>query len=62
MNSRQKWIFDNFKLKLSALEPEVRSKAVQIAERLIDEEGQNEEKAMENAIKRAEEWYLDTRG
>ncbi len=61
LNSRQKWIFEKFKVSLSQLKPTVRVKAMEIAEQLI-EDGYSDEVAMEMAKKRAEEWFLNLNG
>jgi uncharacterized protein YdaT len=56
------WTFENFKPKLENLTPEVREKALQIAHQLMDKGGISEEKAISEAIVKAEEWFYDLKG
>ncbi len=56
------WTFENFKPKLENLTPEVREKALQIAHQLMDKGGISEEKAISEAIVKAEEWFYDLEG
>ena len=59
----KKWIFDNFDVKLKDLAPSVREKATEIANTLlINGEVEDQEKAIEEGIKQAEEWFLDSEG
>ncbi len=62
MAKRQKWIFENFQLKLSHLKPEVQEMAIEIAGKLMENNEYSEEEALEIGIKRAEEWYLNMGG
>ncbi|WP_165586700.1 hypothetical protein [Aequorivita vladivostokensis] len=56
------WTFENFKPKLENLTPEVREKALQIAHQLMEKGGISEEKAISEAIVKAEEWFYDLEG
>lgn len=56
------WTFDNFKPKLDNLTPQVREKALEIAEQLMKKGGISEEKAIQLAVVRAEEWFYDSEG
>lgn len=56
------WTFKKGNIKLDQLKPEVREKAIAIARKLIEEEGWPEEKAVNEAIRRAEEWGYDEAG
>lgn len=54
------WTFENFKADLEQLTPLVRKRAIEIAQKLMeDEEGISEAQAIKMGIKRAEEWFLD---
>ncbi|WP_131807704.1 hypothetical protein [Aequorivita aquimaris] len=56
------WTFENFKPKLENLTPEVREKALDIAREMMEKGGISEEKAIKEAIIRAEEWFYDCEG
>lgn len=56
------WTFENFKLELDALEPNVRKKALEIAEQLMTSENCSEATAIKKGISRAEEWFMDIGG
>lgn len=56
------WTFENFKADLDNLTPAVRKRAVEIAQKLMKKGGTSEDKAIKMGIKRAEEWFLDSRG
>ncbi|EDM34558.1 hypothetical protein PBAL39_11190 [Pedobacter sp. BAL39] len=57
-----KWTLENFPLEMGDLEPHVREKAIEIANQL-KKEGQVKELAIvEEAIKRAQEWFLNMEG
>lgn len=56
------WTFENFKADLINLTPEVREKAIEIANRLMKKGGISEDEAIKKGIKRAEEWFLDSEG
>lgn len=57
-----KWTFENFEADLSDLNPKIRDKALEIANRLMEEGGYTKEEAIKEAIKEAEEWFLDIQG
>lgn len=57
-----KWTFEKLQPDLKDLNPKVRRKALEIANRLMVEENLSEGEAIKLAIKKAEEWYLDTQG
>lgn len=56
------WTFENFKVQLENLTPEVRIRALKIAEKIMKKGGFSEDDAMKEGIKRAEEWFLDSEG
>ena len=56
------WTFENFKPKLENLTPEVREKALDSAREMMEKGGISEEKAIKEAIIRAEEWFYDCEG
>ncbi|MFP8489193.1 hypothetical protein ACKGJO_08815 [Gracilimonas sp. Q87] len=55
-----KWTFEDFGADLDDLDPQVREKALQIANDLMEEKEYTKEEAIKKAIKQAEEWFLDT--
>lgn len=57
-----KWTFENFEAELKELNPQVREKALTIANHLMEQGDYSEEEALREAIKKAEEWFLDTQG
>ena len=56
------WTFENLDTHLQDLTPEVRQKAREIAEELVKKKHYSEEKAIKEAIKRAQEWLYDSEG
>lgn len=56
------WTSENFKPKLENLTPEVREKALEIAHEMMEKGGISEEKAIKEAIIRAEEWFYHCEG
>lgn len=57
------WTFENFKTELKELKPEIREKALEIAKYLmISGKYSNESIALKEAIKQAEEWFLNLEG
>jgi len=56
------WTFENFKADLNNLTPEVKERAIEIAEKLMKKGGVSEDEAIKKGIKRAEEWFLDSEG
>ncbi len=57
-----KWTFENFKPKLQNLTPEVREKVLEIAHEIMETGSVSEEKAISQAIIKAEEWFYDLEG
>jgi uncharacterized protein YdaT len=57
-----KWTFENFEADLQDLTPEVKEKALEIAHDLMEKGGYSEKEALEEAIKEAEEWFLNSQG
>lgn len=56
------WKFENFQPDLNELNPQVREKALEIANELMSKGNYTEKEAIEEAIKEAEEWFLDSQG
>lgn len=56
------WTLENFPLEMQELKPLVREKAIEIANRLKQERSVNELGIIEEAIKEAEEWFLNMEG
>ncbi len=56
------WTFENFKADLDNLTPDVRKRAVEIAQKLKKKGDISEDEAIKEGIKRAEEWFLDSEG
>jgi uncharacterized protein YdaT len=57
-----KWTFENYGTDLKNLNPQVREKALKIASRLMEEGDYTEGEAIKQAIKEAQEWFLDKQG
>lgn len=57
-----KWTFESFGADLKDLNPQVRKKALEIANRLMEEDDYSEGEAIKQAIKEAQEWFLDMQG
>ena len=57
-----KWTLENFPLEMSDLEPHVREKAIEIANQLKTEGQVKELSIVDEAIKRAQEWFLNMEG
>ena len=57
-----KWIFEDFKTQLDQLTPEVREKALQIANGLMEKGGSSEDEAIRKGIVEAQEWLYDSEG
>ena len=55
-------MFEDFKTDLDKLNPTVREKAIEIAYILIEQDDFSKEKAIKEAIVRAEEWFYDLGG
>jgi uncharacterized protein YdaT len=56
------WTFENFPLEMQDLKPVVREKAIEIANKLKEDKTINELAIVEEAIKRAQEWFIDQEG
>ena len=57
------WTFENFKTELAELKPEVKEKAIEIAQKLLTTgKCDSERSALTEAIKEAEEWFLNLEG
>ncbi len=59
MSTKQHWTFEGFQPELDALAPRIREKALTIAQDLVTQQGLSEEKALQEGIKRAGEWFYD---
>lgn len=57
-----KWTLENFPLEMSELEPHVREKAIELANELKNEGSVKELSIVDEAIKRAQEWFLNMEG
>lgn len=57
-----KWTFEDFNAELEELNPQVRDKAKEIANELMEQGNYSEEEAIRKAIPEAEEWFLDIQG
>lgn len=56
------WTFEDFETDLKDLAPKVRIKALEIANKLKKKENYSKDKAIKEAIVRAQEWFYDTEG
>ncbi len=56
------WTFEDFPLEMKDLTPQVREKAIEIANKLMVEKCLDEKEAIREAIEQAEEWFLDMEG
>lgn len=56
------WTLENFPLEMKDLKPQVREKAIEIANRMKQEKTINELAIVEHAIKQAEEWFINLEG
>ncbi|WP_316747080.1 hypothetical protein [Pedobacter gandavensis] len=56
------WTLENFPLEMQDLKPIIREKAIEIANQLKKERTVNELAIVEEAIKQAEEWFLNLEG
>lgn len=56
------WTFEDFETDLKDLAPKVRIKALEIANKLKKKEKYSKDKAIKEAIVRAQEWFYDTEG
>lgn len=56
------WLFEGFKTDLDSLNPPIREKALEIANKLMKQGDYSEKEAITEAIKKAEEWFYDLEG
>lgn len=56
------WTLENFPLEMQDLNPQVREKAIEIANRMKQQRTVNELAIVEQAIKEAEEWFINMEG
>jgi uncharacterized protein YdaT len=56
------WTLENFPLEMNELEPQVRNKAIEIANKLKLEGKTPTLSIVEEAIKQAQEWFLNLEG
>lgn len=56
------WTLENFPLEMQDLKPQVREKAIEIANRMKQQRTVNELAIVEQAIKEAEEWFINMEG
>ena len=56
------WLFEDFKTDLDSLNPPIREKALEIANELMKQGEYSEKEAIDEAIKKAEEWFYDLEG
>jgi uncharacterized protein YdaT len=56
------WDENNYPPEFAGLTPEVRAKAIEIANELIQRQNFDEATAIKEAIRRAEEWEMDRQG
>ncbi|SMO82634.1 hypothetical protein [Fodinibius sediminis] len=54
-----KWTFEDFGADLKDLNPKVREKALEIANRMMEEGDGSEGEVIKQAVKEAQEWFLD---
>lgn len=57
-----KWTSKNYPLEMEELEPRVKEKAIEIANRLKQEGEVKELSIVDQAIKQAKEWFLEMEG
>ena len=55
-------LFDGFGARFKELDPEVQKKAKELAKQLMEEEGYDKATAIKEAIKQAEQRFLDLEG
>ena len=54
--------FDDFNAHLVDLRKEVKEKAIEIAQQLVEDKMMSKEAALKEGIKQAEEWFMDLEG
>jgi uncharacterized protein YdaT len=57
-----KWTNENYPFEMNDLEPHVREKAIEISNQLKQDNTVSELSIVPEAIKRAQEWFLDMEG
>lgn len=57
-----KWTIDTLPPDLSELRPRVKEKALEIANRLMEEENYSKEEALQKAVQMADEWFYESEG
>lgn len=62
MDRKRNWTFEGFQVKLDELEDGIRSKALDIADGLMETGKYTEKDAIQEGIVRAEEWFYDLEG
>jgi uncharacterized protein YdaT len=62
MEELWKWTSDNYPFEMNELEPQVRDKAIEIANQLKENRTVSELSIVPEAIKRAQEWFLEMEG
>lgn len=55
-------LFEGFDARFKELDPRVQKEALELAKRLMDKEGYSREAAIKEAIKQAEQRFLDLEG
>ena len=56
------WMFEDCRTDFDTLDPVIRKKALEIANQLMKQGKFTEKEAINEAIKRAEEWFYDLEG
>lgn len=56
------WTMEYFPLEMNDLKPQVRQKAIEIANKLISDGRQSDPRLIRQAIAQAEEWFLNLEG
>jgi uncharacterized protein YdaT len=56
------WTNEHYPFEMNELEPHVREKAIEIANQLKEDKSVSELSIVPEAIKRAQEWFLDLEG
>lgn len=62
MENSLEFPFEDYEDKFEKLNPRVRQKAIEIAKDLISQEHYTQKSAVQEAILRAESWFLDLEG
>jgi len=56
------WTFEEFKTSLDELHPEIKEKAIGIANKLMIEKSYTRENNIKEGVVKAEEWFYDLEG